>query len=287
MTTYGDVQVNRLADALGAEVTDVDWSNGVDAETVAELRQAWLEHHVLVFRHQRLSPDRLRIFGQAFGELEQVKTYGGLDGYPEIMPLIKEPSDQLNVGEGWHIDSTYRRCPPAGAALYAIDVPPKGGDTLFSNMYLAYNNLSAGMRRLVDGLHVVHANGYLGDAAARNERQAQQSMKLRSEVKTETARHPLVRTHPETKRKSLYVNKLLADGGMIANLLDMSAEESAPLVRYLCEHAARDEFTWRVKWEPGMLVLYDNRCLQHNAPNDYSGFRREMWRLSLAGDVPF
>ncbi|MFD2421880.1 TauD/TfdA dioxygenase family protein [Amycolatopsis pigmentata] len=284
--TRADIRVTRRADALGAEVTGVDWSTEVAEETVARLRKAWLEHHVLVFRRQRLSPERLLAFGQAFGELERVATYSGLEGHPEIMPLVKEPGDRLNIGEGWHIDSTYRERPPAGAVLYAIDVPPKGGDTLFSNMYLAYETLSAGMRRLVDGIEVVHANGFLGDAAAREERQAQQSMKLRIKAKVETARHPLSRVHPETGRKCLYVNKMLADGGMIANLADMTVEESAPLVNYLCEHAARDEFTLRVTWEPGMLVLYDNRCLQHNAPNDYHGYRREMWRLSLAGDNP-
>jgi taurine dioxygenase len=286
MPKPADVQVMRLSNALGAEVVGVDWSTDVDAETVAQVRSAWLEHHVVVFRDQHLRPERLIAFGRQFGDLEVVKTYGGLDGHPEIMPLVKEPGDQLNVGEGFHIDSTYRRRPPAGAALYAIEVPPRGGDTLFSNMYLAYDMLSVGMKRLVDGVRVDHANGYLGDAAARDERQAQQSMKLRTDVTVETAQHPLARTHPETKRKSLYVNKMLGNGGMIANLADMTVEESAPLVGYLCDHAAQEGFTLRVSWEPGMLLLYDNRCLQHNAPNDYHGFRREMWRLSLAGEIP-
>jgi taurine dioxygenase len=286
VVTKADVQVEPLTDALGAEVTGVDWSADVDAETAATLRSAWLQHHVLVFRHQRLSPEHLVAFGRTFGELEVVTTYSGLDGFPEIMPLIKEPDDEVNVGEGWHIDSTYRDSPPAGAALYSIEVPERGGDTLFANMCLAYDSLSDGMKTLLSGVRVVHANGFLGDAGARKEREAQLAMKVRAEVKVVTAEHPIVRTDPESKRKSLFVNKMLADGGMIANFVDMTAEESVPLVHYLTEHAAQERFTLRIKWEPGMIVLYDNRCLQHNAPNDYHGFRREMWRISLAGDRP-
>ncbi|GAA4538522.1 TauD/TfdA dioxygenase family protein [Pseudonocardia xishanensis] len=282
----GQAEVKPSNGVLGAEVSGVDWGGGVEDDTIAMLRRAWLDHQVLIFRKQELSPERLIALGRAFGDLEVVETFSGLSGHPQIMPLVKEATDTLNVGEGWHIDSTYRECPPAGAVLYSVDVPPVGGDTLFASMYAAHEALSPGMKRLVGGLRMVHANGYLGDAAALEDRRSGLAMPVRTDVRVRTAEHPLVTRHPETGRSVLFVNGMVADGGMTSHLVDMTAEESAPVIRYLCAHASRAEFTLRVEWEPGMVVLYDNRCLQHNAPNDYQGHRREMWRLSLAGGVP-
>ncbi|WP_344418235.1 TauD/TfdA dioxygenase family protein [Pseudonocardia ailaonensis] len=282
----GRAEVTPLGGVLGAEVSGVDWAEDVDEPTVRLLSAAWHEHQVLIFRGQRLSPERLVSVGRAFGDLERVETYAGLEGCPEVMPLVKEATDTLNVGEGWHIDSTYRDRPPAGAVLYAVEVPPVGGDTLFASMYAAYEALSPGMRRLTDGLRVVHANGYLGDAAAMEERRAGLAMAVRTETLVRTAEHPLVVRHPGTGRRSLFLNGMVADGGMTSHFVDMTAEETTPLIRSLCAHAARDEFVLRIRWEPGMVVVYDNRCLQHNARNDYHGHRREMWRISLAGGIP-
>ncbi len=280
------MRIRALSKFVGAEVVGVDWSADVAPADVARLRAAWLDHGLLLFRDQRLTPERLKAFGRAFGRLEEVGTYGGMADHPEILPLIKEPGDLMNIGEGWHVDSTYKQHPPTGAVLYAIEIPPHGGDTLFANMYAAYDTLSSGMKRLIDGLCAVHTNGFLSDPAARERLESENSMKLKIEAQGKSAEHPVVRRHPETNRALLYVHQLKAAGGrpVVANFVDMSEEESAPLLNYLTAHAAREEFSCRIQWEPGMLVLYDNRCLQHNAPNDYQGFRREMWRLSLAAE---
>lgn len=280
------LEITPLGPALGAEVKGVNWSQGVGSGVVQQCRQAWHDHQLLVFRDQQLTPETFTAFGKAFGQLEVVKTYSGLPEHPEVMPLIKEPHDKVNVGEGWHIDSTYRSRPPAGAALYGIDIPERGGDTLFSNMYLAFDTLSVGLKDLLRQLRAVHANGFLGDPSARAERATQQSMAVMTDIRVETAEHPVVRVHPATGEESLFINKQLDDGGMLSHFVGMSVEESAPLVSFLCEHAAQEEFTYRLSWEPGTIALYDNRCLQHNAPNDYQGQRRELWRLSIEGDVP-
>ena len=279
-------RVKPFSDAVGAEIEGIDWSADVDRDVLARLRQVWLDRGFLVFHDQRLTPDRLKVFGRAFGELEEVKTYGGLPGHPEILPLVKEPADLANVGEGWHIDSTYKQHPPTGAVLYAVQIPPAGGDTLFANMYRAHDTLSEGMRRMLGGVRAVHTNGFLADTAARDLLERQNSMKLKIAAQEQVAEHPVIRNHPETGRASLYVHQLRAAGGrpVVANFAGMAPEESMPLLDYLCRHAAREEFVGRVRWQPGMLLIYDNRCLQHNAPNDYHGHRREMWRLSLAAN---
>jgi taurine dioxygenase len=193
--------------------------------------------------------------------------------------VLKLEHEKVNFGGLWHSDTAYLDKPPMGTMLIAREVPPVGGDTLFANMYLAYETLSAGMKRVLEGLIGVNSSA---KASATRTREDRMRGDARSDAKSEyVAEHPVVRTHPETGRKALYVNS-----GHTVRFKDMTAAESAPILNYLFEHLTRPEFTCRFRWQPGSLALWDNRCTQHNPINDYHGFRRSMHRVTLAGDEP-
>ncbi|HMK78142.1 MAG TPA: TauD/TfdA family dioxygenase [Xanthobacteraceae bacterium] len=270
--------VRPIAGALGAEIHGVDLRDP-RPDLIAAIRAAWLEHLVVFFRDQDLSADQLLALARAFGEPIEYPFVKGLDGYPQITPVIKLPHEKVNFGGLWHSDTAYLERPPMATILIARETPPRGGDTLFANMYLAYETLSPGMRRMLDALVVVNSSAKADVTRTREDR-------VRDSAKAEArqeyvAEHPAVRTHPETGRKALYVNS-----GHALRFCDMSIEESAPLLNYLFAHATRPEFTCRFRWEVGSIALWDNRCTQHNPVNDYHGFRRVMHRVTLAGDVP-
>ena len=273
------IAVRRIAGALGAEIAGVDLASDLDEETIAAMRRAWLDHLVICFRGQELPPARFLAFARRFGEIIEYPFLKGLDGFPEITPVVKLEHERLNFGGLWHSDTTYLERPPMGTLLIAREVPPYGGDTLFANMYLAYESLSAGMRRLLDGLVAVNSSAKADVTKTREDR-------IRDAAKADAKReyiaeHPVVRTHPETGRKALYIN-----GGHTVRFKDMAEAESAPLLQYLFAHQQRPEFTCRFHWEAGSIALWDNRCTQHNPINDYHGHRRIMHRVTLAGDPP-
>ena len=271
--------VQRIAGSLGAEVSGVDLSKDLGVETVAELRRAWLEHLVLFFRDQDLTPAQFLAFARRFGEPIEYPFVKGLDEYPEIIPVLKLEHEQVNFGGVWHSDTTYLDVPPMASMLLGREVPPAGGDTLFANMYLAYETLSPGMRRVLDGLRGV-ASSSKADASKTREDRLKDS--ARADAKTEyVASHPAVRVHPETGRRALFVNV-----AHTVHFEGMTPEESAPILGYLCQHLTRPEFTCRFRWRPGSIAFWDNRCAQHNAINDYHGYRRSMLRITLAGDKP-
>jgi len=201
----------------------------------------------------------------------------GLPDYPQIFELRKEPDQLKNVGSRWHSDTTYLDQPPIGTMLYCLEIPPYGGDTMVANQYLAYEALSPGMRRMLDGLTGVYSAG--GDRTGREENK---NMKMKNTDKTEqyVAEHPAVRTHPETGRKALYVSS-----EHTVRFKGMTEEESKPLVDFLQAHCTRPEFTARIRWETGTVGIWDNRCCQHFAINDYHGFRRVMWRLPVGAET--
>ncbi len=266
--------VRPLAGALGAEISGVDLSRPLAAETAAALRRAWLDHLVVFFRDQDLAPAEFLAVARQFGEPVEYPFVKGIDGFPVITPVVKLEHERVNFGGIWHSDTTYLETPPMATLLLAREVPPAGGDTLFANMYLAYETLSAGMRRLLDGLVGVNSSRKADASKTREDR-------VRGDAAHFEARHPVVRTHPETGRKALYVNL-----GHTVRFDGMSEEESAPLLRFLFDHLTRPEFTCRFRWQPGSLALWDNRCVQHNPINDYHGYRRVMHRITLAGDRP-
>ena len=273
------ISIHPLAGAIGAEIAGVDLAQELDAATIAAIRQAWLDHLVIFFRDQDLPPARLLALARRFGRPIEYPFVQGIEGFPEITPVIKLEHETVNFGGLWHSDTTYLETPPMGTMLVAREVPPHGGDTLFANMYLAYESLSPGLRRLLDGLVAVNSSAKADVTKTREDRMRDGA---RTDARTEyVAEHPVVRTHPETGRKALYVN-----AGHTVRFNGMTEEESAPLLRFLFAHQTRPEFTCRFRWAVGSLAFWDNRCAQHNPINDYHGFRRVMHRVTLAGDKP-
>jgi len=273
------IEVRCIAGALGAEIAGVDLSRDLDDATVAALREAWLEHLVLFFHDQPLSPAAFLAFARRFGDVIEYPFVKGLDDFPEIIPVLKLEHERVNFGGIWHSDTAYLAVPPMASMLIAREVPPAGGDTLFANMYLAYETLSPGMRRVLDGLGAVHSSAKADVSRTREDRTRDRA---RPDARTEyTATHPVVRVHPETGRRALYVNV-----AHTVRFEDMTEEESVPLLEYLFRHQVRPEFTCRFTWQTGSIALWDNRCAQHNPVNDYHGHRRLMHRITLAGDRP-
>jgi taurine dioxygenase len=278
MSAYRTIEVRPIAGALGAEIHGVDLAQVLPDATVAEIRRAFLEHLVIFFRGQRLEPAAFMTFARRMGEPIEYPLVKGIDGFPEIIEVKKLEHERQNFGGIWHSDTAYLERPPMGSMLLAREVPPRGGDTEFANQYLAYESLSAGMRRVLDGLVGVNVSSKADASRTREDRVRTDG---RTEAREFVAEHPVVRTHPETGRKALYVNV-----GHTARFLDMTEDESAPLLEYLFGHQVRPEFTCRFRWEVGSLAFWDNRCAQHNPINDYHGFRRVMHRITLAGDRP-
>jgi taurine dioxygenase len=273
------LEIRPLAGAIGAEIAGVDLAAELADDTIAAIRRAWLDHLVVFFRGQSLPPARFLEFARRFGEPVEYPFVKGLEGFPEITPVVKLEHERVNFGGLWHSDTAYLERPPMGTMLVAREVPPHGGDTLFANMYLAYESLSPGLRRLLDGLVAVNASSKADVTKTREDRMRDGG---RADARSEyLAEHPVVRTHPETGRKALYIN-----GGHTLRFRGMTEAESAPLLRYLFAHQVRPEFTCRFRWQPGSLAFWDNRCAQHNPINDYHGFRRVMHRVTLAGDRP-
>jgi len=270
--------VQRIAGALGAEIGGVDLRELSD-EDVRAIRAAWLEHLVVFFREQPLTPEQYMAFARKIGRPIEYPFVKGIAGFPEIIEVKKLEHEKMNFGGVWHSDTAYLEEPPMASMLLAREVPPRGGDTLFANMYLAYETLSDGMKRLLDPLYAVNSSAKADVTRTREDRLKTDG---RDTVGKElAAEHPVVRTHPETGRKALYVNF-----AHTARFRGMTEKESAPLLEYLFQHQIRPEFTCRFSWRVGSLALWDNRCTQHNPVNDYHGYRRLMHRITLAGERP-
>jgi taurine dioxygenase len=276
---YTRIRVEPLSPALGAEVHGIDLAQALDESTVAEIRRAFLSHLVIFFRGQSVTPEQFLRFARTMGEPSEYPMVKGMDDYPEITEVIKKEDERVNFGGIWHSDTTYLECPPMATMLYALEVPPIGGDTLFANMNMAYESLSPGMQRLLQGLTAINSAGKDIAAATRADRIRERPGDLGDNVPS--AEHPLVRTHPETGLKSLYVNP-----GHTVRIGGLSEAESAPILDYLYAHQIRAEFTCRFRWQVGSLAFWDNRAAQHYPLNDYHGYRRAMQRITLAGDRP-
>ena len=273
------LEVKKTAGALGAEIAGVDLSKPLSQQTIAAIRRAFLEHLVIFFREQNLTPAQFLLFARTMGEPVAYPFVKGLPDYPEIIQVMKLEHERTNFGGIWHTDTAYLELPPMGSMLLAREIPSAGGDTLFANQYLAYETLSPGMQRMLASLTGVNSSARADVTKTREDRMKTDA---RDDARNEyLAEHPVVRTHPETGRKSLYVNI-----AHTARFKDMTDEESAPLLDYLFQHQVRPEFTCRFRWEVGSLAFWDNRCTLHNPVNDYHGHRRLMHRITLAGDRP-
>ena len=273
------LDIRPIAGALGAEISGVDLSQPLSDATIKDIRQALLDHLVIFFRDQDITPDQQLAFAKRFGETVQYPLVKGLEGYPEIMTVVKLEHEQHNFGGLWHTDMAFTEQPPMGTILLARELPAYGGDTIFANMYLAFETLSEGMKKLLEPLTAVNVSN-LPKAAASRQARIEDSAKTAPETVLR-ATHPVVRTHPETGNKLLYVN-----GAHSLHFEGMSEEESAPLLGYLFEHQTRPEFTCRFRWAPGSIAFWDNRATQHNPINDYHGHKRVLHRITLAGDRP-
>ena len=273
------LSVHRVSGALGALITGVDLREALPAALAAEIRGVLLEHQVIFFRDQSLTPAQYLAFARAMGEPVEYPFVKGLPDFPEIIEVKKLEHERNNFGGIWHSDTTYLEQPPMGSMLLARELPPHGGDTLFANQYAAYDALSDTMKRLLEGLVGISSSAKADVSATREDRIKTAG---RDDSRHEYhAEHPVVRTHPLTGRRALYVN--VAHTAGIKGLTDA---ESRPLLEFLFAHQVRPEFTCRVTWQPGTLTIWDNRCTQHNPVNDYHGYRRIMHRITLAGDRP-
>lgn len=269
-----------LTRSIGSEIHDVELSN-VTGTTIDAIQHAFLERKVLVFRDQSLTPEQQLAFGAHFGEFQIHPFRESIPGHPELLVIAKEPNERQNVGGGWHTDMTFMPEPPKGSMLYAIEVPEGLGDTMFSDNEAAFAALSDGMRRMLSGLEAVHsAERVHGIQATREQGSFRQASAHKPEATQEVV-HPVVRAHPETGREGLFVN-----AAFTRRFVDMTEAESRPLLEFLFAQMVRPEFVLRARWHAGTFVLWDNRCTQHFALNDYHGQRREMRRLMVRGERP-
>ena len=275
---YSHIDVHPVSGALGAEIKGVDISIPLEAEVVSEIRNALLKHLVIFFQNQVISPQQQLNFAEQFGIPMEYPQLKGLPDCPLVTEVIKLEHETLNFGGVWHSDTTYLQQPPMASLLYAIEIPPYGGDTLFSNQYKAYETLSDGLKKTLSELVAVNTSSKPEVSMTREDRMREAGM----ELNILSASHPAVRTHPETGGKSLFVNK-----AHTTHFKDWTESESKSLLEFLFQHQVRTEFTCRFRWEKNSLAFWDNRCVQHNPVNDYQGFRRIMHRVTIAGDKPY
>jgi len=273
------MNVIPIAGALGAVISDVDLSRGMTPMLAADIRQVFLQHKVIFLRQQILTPQQFLDFAKAMGEPIEYPFVKGLDNFPHIIEVKKLEHEKVNFGGIWHSDTTYLEVPPMGSMLLSLEVPPYGGDTMFANQCLAYESLSATMKKLLDGLVGISSSAKADVSKTREDRIKSDGKE--AAPKSYLAEHPVVRTHPETGQKALFVNV-----AHTAGIKGMTDEESAPLLQFLFQHQIKPEFTCRFAWEPNAIAFWDNRCVQHNPVNDYHGFRRVMHRITLQGDRP-
>lgn len=274
------MDIRPYSTAVGAEISGVDLSRPLADDVWAEILAAFHRYLAIFFRDQQLAPDEQLAFARRFGELEPYPFVHGMDGFPELIEIVKLPDEVRNFGHDWHADMTFREQPPLGAVLYAVEVPPVGGDTLFANMYLAWESLSEGMKTALSGLKGLHDSA---DPSWHSEGYRGMSMRKREGAVRQVAAHPFSRTHPATGRTSLFVSP-----SYCRRIEGMTEGESRMILAHLAAHATRDAFACRFRWQPGTVVVWDNRCLIHQALEDDlgamfagQGFRRVMRRATI------
>ncbi len=275
--------VEPVAGALGATVTGIDLSAVTEAAQLDDLRRALADHLVVFLPGQDLSLDDLERVTDLLGGRDVTPFVDPLEDRPYVIRVIKEPTDVLNFANAWHSDLSYLPAPPAYTLLHAWDVPDHGGDTVWLNQYLAYETLSAGLRATLDGLRAVHSAGMAyGTGGLLDQVKDLTSMAIAPSAEAYAEHvHPAVVVHPVTGRRALYVNPVYT-----TRFAGWTREESHPLLTQLHRHSINENFTCRLRWSVHTLAIWDNRCTMHNALNDYSGVRREMYRTSVRGTVP-
>jgi len=288
------IEALPLAAAMGAEIRGVDLAHLTDAH-FAEIERALFRHKMIYFRGQDLTYGQQEAFSLRFGPFAEDAYTRGVEGHINVQPVIMEADAKVAMifGSGWHTDSPFLPRPPAISMLYGVDVPPYGGDTIWANSALAYSTLSDRMKEILDGLEVHMSMRNV--VALAQERMAPDDSPLGRIAatrgigslpedlarKVEGSYHPLVRTHPRTGEKALYCDRTYAVG-----IKGLASEEARPILDFLAQHITQPAFTCRLRWEPRTLALWDNRLCLHQAFNDHDGYRREMYRTTVAGEIP-
>jgi taurine dioxygenase len=272
-------KVKPLAAALGVELSGVDFASELTQEVFREVRRLLVKHQVIFFRDQDISPQQHHDLAASFGPLQTHPAYGTVDGFPEIT-ILESTAENPSKIEAWHTDMTFRQHPPMGAVLRSKVIPEQGGDTLWASMTAAYDALSAQMKEFLSGLTAEHDFSWgfkesLAEPGGR-ERLAE------AVANNPPVVHPVIRTHPESAKKVLFVNSLFT-----TRILELEKQESAALLEFLYEHVATPEFSCRFNWEPNTIAIWDNRSTQHKPINDYFPAHRMLHRIVIDGDMPY
>jgi taurine dioxygenase len=272
--TYASIQVQKLTPHIGAEIAGADLSRPLDERTFKEIHAALVDNGVIFFRDQHLTPDQQKDFGRLFGELHVHPAAPSLlPGHPEILVIHADEKSKHVAGENWHSDVSCDPEPPMGSILYMHELPPVGGDTLFASMYAAYDALSEPMKRFLEPLTAMHE----GEHVYRGRYGVDDTGRVFPK-----AEHPVIRTHPVSGRKALFVN-----GGFTTRIKQLKRPESDALLQFLFRHVETPEFQCRFRWQVNSIAFWDNRCVQHHAMWDYYPQRRHGHRVTIRGDKPF
>ena len=270
------MQISKASNAVGAIVENVDVT-AMNDDQFAEIRSAFLNHGALFIRNQQLTPQQHIAFAERWGAIDFNRFFNRREGYPEIAEVLKEPDQMLNIGGGWHTDHSYDAAPAMGSILYALEIPPSGGDTLFAGMAAAYEALDDAMKERIAGLKARHGNAHVFGEESEY-RKAIGDRYTNPDQAGQTAIHPVVLAHPETGVMGLYVNP-----GFTLEIVDMDPKEGQALLQQLYDHVMEDRFHYRHKWREGDLAMWDNRSTWHYALNDYQGHRRYLNRITIEG----
>jgi taurine dioxygenase len=282
-TSGSGLIIEPAAGALGAHVTGIDLTAPLDPAEIAQLRAAIIEHLVVFLPEQPMTLDQLERLTDALGGRDVTPYVKPVEGRPYVIRVIKEPEDELNFANAWHTDLSYLAAPPSFTLLHAWEVPSHGGDTVWANQYLAYDTLSSGLKHTLQGLQALHSAGMAYGTGGYLE-SVRHKTSMAIEPSTEAFRqqaHPVVTRHPESGKPALYVNPVYT-----TRFESWAAGESQALLGHLYRHSVSENFTCRLRWRRHTLAIWDNRCTQHNALNDYHGHRREMFRTSVKGTEP-
>jgi taurine dioxygenase len=273
------LEILPIAGALGAEIHGIDLANDLGREDLECLRNLLNEHEVIFFRDQDISPARQKALALAFGPLQTHPAYDTVEGFPEITILESTPDKPTKI-EVWHSDMTFRQHPPMGTVLKSVIVPPRGGDTLWSSMTAAYNGLSPQMQTFLEGLTAVHdfSHGFRESLAE----PGGQERLAEAVAANPPVQHPVIRTHPETGKRVIFVNALFT-----THIQGVTPAESRAILSFLFEHITTAEYTCRFKWQPNSIAIWDNRSTQHKPINDYFPAPRRLQRITIDGDKPY
>ena len=274
-----EIIINPTSCPIGAEISGGDLSIDLADTVFSEIRQTCIEHGLIFFRNQELTPEDHLRFAKRWGEININRFFAKVEGYEQIAEVKKDPDQEINIGGAWHTDHSYDQIPAMGSILLARETPKTGGDTLFANMYKAYESLPSEMKVTLENLNALHSSRHVFGNQSDYVKASGDRLN-NPDLATQEAVHPVIITHPESKRKALYVNRTFT-----LSFEGWTIEESKPILDFLYDHATKHENTTRFTWQPGSVAFWDNRCTWHYALNDYHGKKRLMHRITIEGSA--